>query len=95
MFSIEWEFLPAPGRAEEFVAAYGASGPWVTLFKRAPGYLGTQLLPIVERPGWYRTIDNWTSVDAYAAFRAEYADEYRAIDIACARFTAQERNVKR
>ena len=95
MFSIEWEFLPAPGRAAEFVAAYGDQGPWVELFRRARGYLGTQLLPVIDRPGWYRTIDNWTSAEAYAAFRSEYADQYRAIDMTCAQLTAQERHVKR
>jgi hypothetical protein len=94
VFSVEWEFLPAPGRIDEFVAAYGATGPWVALFRRAPGYLGTDFLPLAGRPGWYRTIDRWTSADACAAFRTANAAEYGALDIACARLTAQERHVR-
>jgi hypothetical protein len=94
MFSIEWEFLPAPGHAEDFIAAYGANGPWVRLFRRGQGYLGTDLQPVAARPGWYRTIDRWASAEAYAAFRSAYADEYRAIDVACERLTAEERHIR-
>jgi hypothetical protein len=93
MFLVEWEFLPAAGRTDEFVAAYGADGPWVALFRRADGYLGTDLVALSERPGWFRTVDRWTSPQAYAAFRSAYAAEYRAVDLACERLTAEERPV--
>ena len=42
-YVIVWEFLPAPGRHSDFEAAYGVDGPWVALFRRAPGYLGSEL----------------------------------------------------
>jgi hypothetical protein len=90
---IVWEFLPAPGREREFVAAYGEGGAWVALFRRGAGYLGTELRPVADRPGWYRTIDRWASAEAYAAFRDAFAAEYAAIDRACEALTAEERPV--
>ena len=39
-----WEFRVAPGRQAEFERNYGPGGPWIPLFRRAPGYLGSELL---------------------------------------------------
>jgi hypothetical protein len=35
-----WEFIVKPGHADEFQRQYGPSGPWVALFRLAPGYSG-------------------------------------------------------
>jgi hypothetical protein len=32
-----WEFIVKPGHADEFRRQYGPSGPWIALFRRAPG----------------------------------------------------------
>ena len=93
MHRIEWEFLPAPERLQEFLAAYGPEGAWVTLFRRAAGFLGTQLVPIAARPGWYRTIDRWRTSEDHAAFLAAFGEEYRALDRQCERLTLEERFV--
>ncbi|MEO8448324.1 MAG: hypothetical protein ABI647_00955 [Gemmatimonadota bacterium] len=91
MHEIFWEFLPKRGRTAEFVAAYGAEGPWAALFRRGSGYLGTELQPVVERPGWYRTVDRWTSEQDYLMFRERFAAEYVELDRACEPLTAEER----
>ena len=90
MYRIAWDFLPAAGRVPEFLAAYGADGDWVQLFRRGDGYLGTELIPLADRPGWYRTVDRWESAEAYATFRQARAAEYAALDAACEALTAQE-----
>ena len=91
MYEILWEFLPKRGRTAEFVAAYGAEGGWAALFRRGSGYLGTELEPVVERPGWYRTVDRWASEQDYSRFRERFAAEYLALDRDCERLTAEER----
>jgi hypothetical protein len=90
MHLIQWDFLPAENRLPEFLAAYGNEGEWVKLFRRGAGYLGTDLLALPDRPGWYRTVDRWTSVEAYTAFRRACAAEYAALDERCEAWTAQE-----
>lgn len=39
-----WEFQARAGRQEEFERHYGPDGAWVTLFRKAPGYIETLLL---------------------------------------------------
>ena len=94
MYSIEWEFLPAAERLDEFLAAYGTEGAWVALFRRGQGYIGTELLPVAGKPGWFRTVDRWQSAQAYAEFRQAFATEYAALDRACEAFTLQEMECK-
>jgi O-acetyl-ADP-ribose deacetylase (regulator of RNase III) len=88
-----WHFRPAEGRDAAFREAYGPGGPWVALFRRAEGYVGTELAPLHDPPGWYRTTDRWASEAAHRAFRERHAAEYAALDAACAVLTAAERLV--
>src|SRR4249920_2269859 len=90
MYVIEWDFLPAPGRETEFVATYGPDGAWVDLFRQGQGYLGTELLRLSEKPGWFRTVDHWVSKDDYLTFRRMFATEYAQIDSASETLTAFE-----
>ena len=93
-FRIIWEFRPAQGRVSGFELAYGADGLWAELFRRAQGYLGTELRAPEVPGGWYRTLDRWESEDAYEAFREDFAEEYAALDAACTALTADERFVQ-
>ena len=90
MYVVEWDFLPAPSRESEFVQAYGSNGRWVELFRKGHGFVGTELLALSDKPGWYRTIDRWVSENDYVRFRAEFAAEYAQIDSACEALTAEE-----
>jgi hypothetical protein len=90
---IVWEFQPAPRRERDFESVYGPTGLWVELFRRDPGYLGSELIPPREPGGWYRTIDRWESVAAYERFREAWGAEYATLDQACAALTVMERAI--
>jgi heme-degrading monooxygenase HmoA len=93
VYVIVWTFRPKPGRELEFERAYGPSGGWATLFRRAPGYLGTELLRAADSSGQYLTVDRWQSRAAYEAFRVALPAEYEALDRACEALTVSEERV--
>ncbi len=75
-----WEFSVAPTKRAEFEAHYGPDGTWARLFRRASGYLGSELLHDRADPLRYLTIDRWESCDAWQAFRREHGAEYQSLD---------------
>jgi quinol monooxygenase YgiN len=85
-----WEFKVHPEHAEAFRRHYGEGGEWTQLFRRARGYLGTQLLQDRKDPLRFFTIDSWSSFEDYEAFRASYTSEYAALDRLCDGFTVDE-----
>jgi heme-degrading monooxygenase HmoA len=85
-----WEFIVKPGHADEFRRQYGPSGPWIALFRRAPGYSGTLLLRDRANPQRFITVDRWISADAHGAFLAAFSLEYAELDARCAHLTARE-----
>lgn len=85
-----WAFKVHAQHVAAFREHYGESGAWVRLFRRAPGYLGTQLLQDREDPLRFVTIDAWRSVEDYETFRASYRLEYAALDRVCEGFTSEE-----
>jgi quinol monooxygenase YgiN len=92
-FAIIWEFRVRSGREQAFEAAYGAKGDWVTLFRKSPEYVRTELIRDLNSRGRYLTIDVWTSGAAYESFRESYRVEYKKIDALCAEMTEAEREV--
>jgi 8-oxo-dGTP diphosphatase len=88
-YVILWEFRVRPGSEPAFEAAYGSSGDWAVLFRRAPGYLGTELLRAPEA-GRYVTIDRWVSRAAFEAFREAYRADYDDLDRRSAGLTIAE-----
>ena len=85
-----WKFTVAAGREPDFVRAYGPDGVWAELFRRAEGYLSTELVQDRDDTGVFVTIDSWTSQAAYTAFREAFAGEYAAIDRQCEALTVDE-----
>jgi quinol monooxygenase YgiN len=85
-----WEFKVLPKHVEQFRRHYGDGGAWMQLFRRASGYLGTQLLQDEKDPLRFVTIDTWSSPEDYEAFRASYASEYAALDRLCDGITLEE-----
>jgi heme-degrading monooxygenase HmoA len=85
-----WQFQVKPGLEAEFERVYGPKGDWAQLFQRAVGYQCTELLHDVAAPRRYVTIDRWESESAFAAFKHEFAADYRRMDKACERFTESE-----
>ncbi|KAB2889312.1 MAG: hypothetical protein F9K32_13230 [Desulfobulbaceae bacterium] len=85
-----WKFTVAAGRVPDFVRAYGPEGVWVELFRRAEGYLSTELVQSRDHNNVFVTIDSWTSQAAWNAFREDFAGEYAAIDRLCEALTVDE-----
>lgn len=89
-YAYVWEFRVGPERKAEFEAAYGPDGDWARLFRRAPGYLRTELLSDPERPGRYLTVDHWESRAACDAFRDRFRADFDELDARCEDLTESE-----
>jgi quinol monooxygenase YgiN len=79
-YVIIWEFLPRPGQEEAFAHAYGPDGQWVQFFRRAEGYVRTDLIRDSNNPRRFLTADYWQSREAYDRFREQNRSEYEIID---------------
>ena len=90
-----WEFRVAPERVAAFERAYGPAGDWAGLFRRAPGYLRSELLRDMSEPQRFVTIDYWETQSAWEAFRARFAAEYAALDARCEALTLRETELGR
>ena len=86
-----WLFEPAPGREEEFAAAYSGQGVWAQLFRQADGFIGTRLLAPDETGGPWLTLDEWESRAAFERFQDVHGEAYRSLDEELAGLTADER----
>ena len=85
-----WEFTVRPSHQKTFESYYGAGGDWARLFRKAPGYVATELLNDRGNPLRYVTVDRWSSVGHWQDFRNRYAKEYEALDQECESFTTHE-----
>jgi heme-degrading monooxygenase HmoA len=85
-----WAFSVEPSKQAEFEAHYGADGSWAQLFRRASGYLGTELLRDRADATRYLTVDRWQSAEAWRAFRTRFAAEYERLDRQCEVLTTRE-----
>ncbi len=90
MYRIVWAFEVKTGSAQAFESAYGPEGEWAKLFRKVPGYGGTELLKDVDRTGRYLTIDRWRSREDFWKFREAFRAEYLAIDNRLAVLTTRE-----
>jgi len=93
MVEIVWEFHVAPGKEEEFEQHYGPQGTWVQLFRKAKEFVRTDLLRDPEIRGRYLTVDCWTTLGAYDAFKQNFAAEYKTIDAQMEALTQGETKV--
>lgn len=89
MYILLWQFRPRPGLEEQFESAYGPEGDWAQLFRQGSGYIGTKLLK-ESGSAYYITIDEWSSKEAYEAFRSKYEARYRELDAQFESLTASE-----
>jgi heme-degrading monooxygenase HmoA len=81
----------APTAQAQFEFEYGPEGAWVTLFREAPGYLGTLLLHDKADPLRYITVDRWESEAAHDLFRSKNLQRYLETDRRCQGYTMSER----
>jgi quinol monooxygenase YgiN len=90
---ILWEFTVPESHLAAFERAYAGDGVWAGLFRRDPAYRETILVKDHTQSGRYLTIDVWEDKDSYLRFKDRFADEYKAIDKECERFTSAERQI--
>jgi 8-oxo-dGTP diphosphatase len=86
---ILWEYRVKAGREAEFEAANARGGDWERLFRRDPGYRGTELLR-VSTPRGYITIDRWVSRATFEGFLKRHRKDYDALDRRQAALTERE-----
>jgi heme-degrading monooxygenase HmoA len=89
-YAYVWEVQVMPEAVDEFRRLYGTEGPWVELFRRSPGYVGSLLLEDRETPGRYLTVDRWQSEAAFLAFKEQFAQEYADLDLYGQALTSRE-----
>jgi heme-degrading monooxygenase HmoA len=90
-----WEFLVAPDSVAAFERAYGPSGDWVLLFRRATGYLRSELYRDLLDRQRFVSVDYWESRAAWEEFRARFAAEFEALDARCEALTLRETELGR
>jgi heme-degrading monooxygenase HmoA len=90
MYTYIWAFDVRPDKDDRFRDAYGPEGAWVALFRRAPGYISTQLYQDQRDRHRYVTVDTWASREAHAAFRREFAAPFAELDARCEALTLRE-----
>lgn len=94
-YAYAWEFTAAPDKLEEFKRVYGEDGEWVRLFRRAAGYLRSELLQDQANPWRFITVDYWESEAAWRSFREKFLHEYENLDVVCEQVTIRERELGR
>ena len=90
MFAYSWEYSVHADRITDFKAAYGPEGDWVKLFNQAIGYLRTELLEDLDKPGRFVSTDFWDSRQDWENMKLLNTAEYARIDQACERLTEHE-----
>jgi heme-degrading monooxygenase HmoA len=93
MHIIIWEFTVREEHIQEFISAYGSSGDWDNLFRRAKGYLGTQLLRSSQEPNTFLTVDRWESSACFEIFQKRFGAEYKKLDTQLEGYTSSEKKV--
>ena len=89
-YTYVWEYEVPPEVQAEFLDHYAPQGTWAQLFRRAQGYLSTDLYRDRVRPNRFLTVDQWQTEAAFREFRSRFAAEFDALDERCARLTRRE-----
>ena len=83
-----WKFVVRPENAAAFEEHYGANGTWAALFRKAPGYIRTELYR--GDPGEYLTLDFWENAETFLEFKAARGAEYAELDARLESLTERE-----
>jgi len=93
MHIIVWEFTVREEHLRAFISAYNSNGDWATLFRRADGYLGTELLRSSHEPTIFLTIDRWETAASFENFQQQFGVEYKKLDAQFEHYTSSEKKV--
>lgn len=92
-FIIHWEYTVKEEFLNDFTEFYGNNGSWVQLFRQSEGYLKTELFQQQKNSFTFETKDYWESEAAYRSFLETYSEDYQKMDIACEKYTLDERKI--
>ena len=92
-YIVVWEYQVKAGCEAEFIQAYGPDGEWARLFRRAPEFMGVELLGSVGNATRFFTLDHWGSATAMDAFLAANATAYDVLDRRFSGLTVWERRI--
>ena len=90
-FTYIWEYLVKDNFLSEFITAYGPEGDWVQLFRKAGGYIKTNLHQDTTNPNRFITVDFWKTRNDRDNFRKRFSDEFEKLDQRCEQFTESEK----
>ena len=93
MHIIIWKFKVLEEWVQEFISACDSNGDWENLFRRAEGYLGTELLRSARDRNIFLTIDRWESGDCFENFLERFGAEYKILDSRFEAYTSSEAKV--
>jgi heme-degrading monooxygenase HmoA len=91
MFKTIWKFEVADDKVPEFQKAYSATGEWANLFKKASGFVGTELLRADNNS--FVTIDSWKSSADFENFKSQFFADYNALNKKCESLTESENHI--
>lgn len=94
-YAYAWEYLVRPSSVERFKRVYGPEGEWAALFRKAPGYLLTELHRDIRKPLRFITIDYWSSRNEWERFRRDFATAFTTLDSKCKALTTFEKEIGR
>lgn len=90
VFVYIWEYLVKEEHLEEFKRIYSPVGAWTELFKKADGYIATDLHQGISDPKRFMTVDFWNTKDDRDNFRSQFSKEFKVLDKHCESFTKRE-----
>jgi heme-degrading monooxygenase HmoA len=93
MHVIIWEFTVREEYVQQFVAACGSDGDWAKLFRRAEGYLGTELLRSSDKTNIFLTVDRWETAAWFESFQEQFGAEYKKLDAKFEGYTLSEKKL--
>ena len=91
VFVYIWEYHVKEEYLEEFKKIYGPEGNWIQLFRKANGYITTDLHQDIANSKKFITVDFWDSKDDRDNFRNQFSVEFKELDDHCESFTKQEK----
>jgi quinol monooxygenase YgiN len=91
MHIIIWEFTVREECVQEFISACDSNGDWASFFRRAEGYLGTELLRSARDRNIFLTIDRWENAGCFENFQERFGTEYKVFDTRFEAYTSSEK----
>ena len=93
MHVIIWEFAVREEYVQRFISSYESDGEWASLFGRAEGFLGTELLRSSDDANVFLTVDRWESAACFEIFQERFGAEYKKLDALFEPYTSSEKKI--